>query len=681
MTRVCWLLALFILFSTSCLTALSQYAPPAPVEVDPAVLRQIDQRTDRLEREIKRLRLLNASKDNRGDPPFFPDVEIFHKAASSIRYHNEFYSKDSAAWTLAMIDRGLLRASQQARGETPWLLMPGMAVVRAYRSMVDGSLQPYAVTYPHDYGKVIRGADGKDKPKKWRVDVVLHGRAPKLTEVEFLNAHSTEEPAPKELNHIQIEIYGRGNNAYRWAGETDVNEAIANFLAGESFLGRALYIDPDKFVLRGFSMGGAGTWHLGLHQPSRWCVIGPGAGFTATHGYVKDLPEKLPAYQEACLSIYDAVDYAENAAMVPVVAYSGADDPQMAAAKAIEDRLKPLGIPMTHLVAPGLGHQFPPEWRQKAEAVIARFVEKGRPEYPKKVDFVTWTLKYPTCDWVEILRLGTHYQKATVHAEWKDGLNYKVSTSNVRALKIRLAPAAVLTPVQVAIDGENLLAAPQPIGGALALYLERRGGQWKSVLVEKLTAEQLRFPQKISGLTGPIDDAFMSPFLCVVGTGEAWHPGTAAYAEANLERFKKEWSKYMRGDLPVKNDIDVIPEDIAGKHLILFGDPGANTLIDQVLYGLPLKWTKEKITWNGKEYASADHIPVLIYPSPLQFDHYVVLNSGHTFHAEDFLKTNAMLYPRLGDHALLKHSSDAKKPLAVEVISAGLFDDFWKMQP
>ena len=45
------------------------------------------------------------------------------------------------------------------------------------------------------------------------------------------------------------------------------------------------------------------------------------------------------------------------------------------------------------------------------------------------------------------------------------------------------------------------------------------------------------------------------------------------YAAASLKRFQTEWAKYMRGDLPVKDDQDVTSEDIADKHLILFGDP------------------------------------------------------------------------------------------------------------
>src|SRR5262249_11230501 len=132
-----------------------------------------------------------------------------------------------------------------------------------------------------------------------------------------------------------------------------------------------------------------------------------------------------------------------------------------------------------------------------------------------------------------------------------------------------------------------------------------------------------------------IDDAFLSGFLCVRGTGKPWHERTEQYAVANLERFKEEWSKYFRGDLPIKDDSEVTPEDIAGKNLVLFGDPASNSLIAEVVGRLPIKWTKKSITFAGKEYDSAEHVPVLIYPSPLSLDRYVVLNSGHTFRGAD----------------------------------------------
>jgi pimeloyl-ACP methyl ester carboxylesterase len=642
-----------------------RYAPPVSVPLDEEAKKTMEERGDKLTRELREMR-------NVGVPDaLLVDIEVYRKAALWVLRHKEFYHKDAPAWTLKALDRGLLRASQQARGESPWLQQTGQAVVRGYRSQLDDSIQPYAVTFPADYGK--------DKQKKWRVDVVLHGCDPSLTEVSFLHKFRGDSPAPKDQDWVQLDLFGRGNNGYRWAGEADVIEAIDHFLNVEKQLNRDRLLDPTRVILRGFSMGGAGTWHLGLHRPERWCVIGPGAGFTTTHGYVKDLLEKLPPEQEACLHIYDAVDYAENAFNVPVVAYAGADDEQLQAARNIQERLKAFSIPMTFLVAPGVGHQFPPEWQKKAEAEYAKHLAKGRPEYPRRVRFVTWTLKYPGTDWVEIVTLDQHYQRALVDAEQTEE-GYTIKTANVRALHLSLGPGSTRQSIALTIDGQKVEAQPylpNPASVSLHVYLEKREGRWSSVLPERLVMDHVRHPQKTAGFQGPIDDAFTGPFLCVRPRAEGWHEATSRYAEASLERFREEWSRYFRGELLVKDDSEVTPQDIASKHLVLFGDPSSNSLIEQVLPGLPLKWTKENIMWEGKEYPTATHLPALIYPSPLASGRYVVLNTGHTFHAADFQDTNARLYPRWGDFALLKVTG-GKDPLGVDVVRSGLFDEFWR---
>jgi hypothetical protein len=647
------------------------YAPPPSQPPDAATLKAINQRQDRLSLILRGLRSRGVADSLRAD------VEVYLKAAEWITRHDEFYHKDAAAWTLDALDRGLLRAAQLSQGQAPWLEETGHAVVRGYRSAIDGSVQPYAVTRPADYGK--------DPHRKWRLDVVLHGRDTSLTEVKFLQQHTGESEAPKDQRWVQLDIFGRGNNGYRWAGERDVFEAADAFLATELYLGRQkaitpdraiLPIDLDRVVLRGFSMGGAGSWQIGLHYPDQWCALGPGAGFTSTHGYVKGLPDALPAYQEACLRIYDAVDYAENIYNVPVVAYAGADDPQLQAARTIEEKLRGTQAPLTVLVAPGLKHQFPKEWQQKAEAEYAKYVAKGRPAFPPRVRFETYTLKYPTCYWVEVLGLDRHYERAWVDAEQSDA-GCTVKTANVRDLHLSLPPGASQQPTAVTIDGQSLQVRPylRP-DGSLHLYLSKHGRSWSSVLPERLTTARLRRPQKAHNLQGPIDDAFMAPFVCVHGSGKPWHDEVQRYADAELRRFEEVWSKYLRGNLPVKEDTEVTPEDIATKNLVLFGDPGSNSLIGQVLSGLPLRWTPEEVSLAGTTAGAADHVPVLVYPSPLNAEHYVVFNSGHTFGAQDFRGTNALLYPRLGDYAILKPA--AKDGQAAEVVTAGLFDDFWQ---
>lgn len=644
------------------------FAPPPLEPPDEKTRDLIEQRTDQLETAVERLGKV-AVRD-----PGLADVEIFLRAAQRIVKHNEFY-KNGGKQTLQVLDQGLLRAAQAGRGQAPWLTSPaGLKVIRAYRSRIDGSLQPFAVTYPADY---------QDK-KAYRLDVVLHGRSDGLTEVGFIATHNAKD-APKDQKAVRIDVYGRGNNAYRWAGEVDVFEAVENFFAAETYAQRGGFVDPAKIVLRGFSMGGAGAWHIGLHRPDQWCVVNPGAGFTTTHGYApKDkVPEKLPNFLESCLRIYDAVDYVENAFNVPIVAYSGEEDKQKKAADEIETRLKKLELTRNfeHLIAPKTGHRIIPEYEEKLQKAFSKWAATPRPDYAEKVRFVTYTLKYPSCYWVELMGLDKHYQQARVEASRsKDEKGFVVKTTNVRILRLALWPGAIRTPIPVQIDGQEVIARPHKAAD-LFVYLEKQDGKWASVRPERLFVDRLRTPQKVAGLQGPIDDAFTAPFLCVKGTGTPWHERTAEYAEADLERFKKEWSKYFRGELPVKEDTEVTADDVAGRHLILFGDPSSNSLIAEALPRLPLKWTKKSITFDGKEYDSASHVPVLIYPNPLAADRYVVLNSGHTFHEAEFTGTNALLFPRLGDHAILKLSpqKDKNGPLTCEVQSAGLFDDFWRV--
>jgi predicted esterase len=654
------LTAASLIAATMSVALAQNYAPPPSQAPDAATLQTISEKT------LLLAQLLEANRRQGIGDPYLADAEIYHKAATWIVRRNEFYEPQAAVWTMEALDRGLLRARQLGQGDAPWLRQTGQATVRAYRSRVDGSVQPYAVTFPAGYGK--------DPARKWRLDIVLHGRDSSLTEGKFLHQHAGSRAAP-EQPFVQLDVYGRGNVAYRWAGETDVIEAIDNFLATERMLRREQLLDPARVVLRGFSMGGAGTWHLGLHSPSRWCLLGPGAGFTTTHGYAKGLPEHLSADQEACLRIYDAVDYAENVFDVPVVAYAGEQDPQLQAARAIEARLKPLDLSIKLLIAPGLGHRFPLEWQKKAEEAYAPFIARGRDAHPQRVRFVTYTMRYPSCAWVEILGLDRHYERALVDAEQTE-TGCIVKTTNVRAL--HLSPAGVGAAFELKIDDQIPVVRPTvQADGSQQLYLEKREGKWQGVLPQKLLTDRLRKPQKTAGSQGPIDDAFMDGFLCVRGTGAAWHDDVQKYADANLERFREEWEKYLRGSLPVKRDDEVTDEDIARRHLILFGDPGSNSIIAQVLDGLPLTWTKEQVRLGNKSFAAKEHVPVLIYPSPLNPSRYVVLNSGHTFHACVFRETNALLYPRLGAYAVLKVTGGDTP--GAEVVTAGLFDDYWRI--
>ena len=65
---------------------------------------------------------------------------------------------------------------------------------------------------------------------------------------------------------IVLHPFGRQCLGYKSAGEMDVLDAVDHVLARYN-------VDPDRIALMGFSMGGAGVWHLGAHYPDRWAVV------------------------------------------------------------------------------------------------------------------------------------------------------------------------------------------------------------------------------------------------------------------------------------------------------------------------------------------------------------------------------------------------------------------------
>lgn len=612
------------------------FETPKAVAIDAETLTKI-------EGKIEDLKVAIAGLPKVLGPGIREDVEVYLKAAEWIVRHGEFYAKDGGKQTLAVLDAGLERAKHAAKGEAPWEEITGKPVIRGYRSRIDGSIQPYSVVLPTDFTK---------KRGTWRIDIVLHGRNQTLTEVSFIRSKETAKAA-QPTDRITIEVYGRGNNAYRWAGEEDVHEAFADVASRDAVrTDKGWLFTSSPLFLRGFSMGGAGTWHIGLHHPSMFRAISPGAGFTTTHGYIKNLP-KLPDYQERCLAIYDAIHYAENAFNVPVIAYSGEKDGQKAAADNIENALKGFKEPLNfqHLVAPGLEHKQPPEWLAKIEAEFAKIDAKPKPTTPERVRFVTHTLRYPTCKWVTIEGLERHYDRSVVDAVPKDGI-VTVTTQNVS--RIRFGRDLELSSKFV-IDGQ---AVPK----SDSQTYEKRNGKW----AEAKPDAALR---KRPGLQGPIDDVFHTPFRVVGPTKAGW---IDAHTKASLARFGFEWDKFFRGTLPTK---------VHGEQSnLLFGDPASNPVVAAVLPKLPITWTAEKLVVNGVTYDPKTHVPVLIYPHPTMKGRYVVLNSGHTFRAADLKGTNALLYPRLGDWAVLKPNPTKADPAAADVVAAGLFDENWQFE-
>lgn len=653
----------FVLILITAVPSSAQNPAPQPLTIE---------QRDALEKQLRTLEgELKSTGEQTGRSTV--DAAIFAKGINwALSYDREFSAAD-----LALIHKAATRCQERITAiksnSPPWLTHRGKLTL-GYVSQIDQSAQPYGLIVPQGY----------DKARPIRLDVVLHGstRPVGLSELRFMARFDEGDrvnAVPPDQPFIELHPLGRVENCYRWAGETDVFEAIEDVC-------RRYNIDRDRIVLRGMSMGASGTWHLGLKHPDRFVALGPYCGYVDTHRFSETpLPNfvkigTLPEHQELALHMLDSVDYAANAGVVPAIACMGEKDIFFDAHVIMGQAFQKEGLTMVNLISPGTGHVIDPVTHAEQMRQIAGYVDKGLNRKPAKLRFVTWTLKYSRCDWLQILELEKHYSRAEFSAALMDDVLEIVEPQNITRFAIQVSQLPH-SPKLFRIGATELKVPDNLTAESPAIVVERRNKQWH--WGEPAAPGRTEFKGKRPGLQGPIDDAFTAPFLCVRGTGQAWNPAVQVYADASLKRFANEWRHYFRGDLPIKDDTDVTDEDLRTRNLILFGDPGSNAWIARTLPQLPLTWTKETVRIAGKDYAATHHVPAFIAPNPLPGgnEHYIVINSGHTFREAELAKVNYLLFPRWGDWAVLEIDPRraADQPATENVLQAGYFNEHWKL--
>jgi hypothetical protein len=599
----------------------------------------------RLDNEVKELgRRIAAAGDN----PLLADVRVLHKAVDFALRFGEFYdvAKDvaKADWALKLANERLGQLAAK-----PWTTQHG-SVVRGFVSAIDGSVQPYGLVIP----------DQLDLAKPAPLYVWLHGRGENSTDLHFLSGCANGKGEIHPDDTIMLHAFGRQCVGFKNAGEIDILEAIAHAQANYR-------IDPDRIVLMGFSMGGGGSKQTGAHYADHWAVLETGAGFAETARFCRIPADKMPPWYEQTLwGQYDVPGYVRNLFNIPVVAYSGEKDGQIQAARVLEEAYKEHGKVLTHLIGPDTQHKHHPETLKQVLALVKEAVVKGRDPNPAAVMLQTRTLRYSSMYWVQALGLEEHWKDSRVDATAGDQ-GIAVTTKNLTAL--RLTWPQLKAGSKVTIDGQALTLAAEPAKGAT---LVKNEGKWKQ-------GEPAAGLRKSPGLQGPIDDAFMAPFLVVVPSGKCRSDRVQRWVDAERLHAIDRWAAVMRADVRLKADKDVTPADIRDYHLVLWGDSAANSVLARLADKLPIAWDAKSITVGDKTYDASAFVPTLIYPNPLNPTRYVVLNSGLTCR-ETADNNNAQQNPKLPDWAVIDLAQDPDTNGPGGIADAGFFDEGWKLK-
>ncbi|GAA5506317.1 prolyl oligopeptidase family serine peptidase [Novipirellula caenicola] len=638
--------------------------PPAGIEIDQEVKDDLAAQIDHLDREIDAL--ADAESDSAS---WLPDIRVLTRAVRLAITQDRFYKKSETKEAAKLLDEAARRIAAVKSG------IRGLAVLRVsvrssdkpqtvvggFVSDIDDSVQPYGLVIPAGFHL------GATTPH--RLDVWLHGRGDTKTEIPFLIERMNKVGTYAPADTIVLHPFGRHCNAFKFAGETDVYEAMRH-------VQRILPIDHDRIAIRGFSMGGAGCWHLAAHDPLQWFAANPGAGFVDSivyQGWQSNPPFKITPVREKLLRWYDVLPWVTNLQNTHMVAYSGEVDKQRQAADRVVAAAKQAGFEFPYVIGAKMGHKVDEVSANEIDRQLAAVAAEPVPEPRPEIEFVTYTTRYAKADWLSVTGLEEHWSAGKVKAKIAAKDRLVVKTEGVTHVEFDFRKSAWPTTtddVDLIIDGGRFTVPDQSDAPGWQCRLVRGDGEWN---IDVSEPNGLR---KRPGLQGPIDDAFCDRFLFVLPTRPATHGEVQRWVNREQQYAQQRWRELMRGEVRVVKDVDLTEDQIKNNHLVCFGDFFSNRYLARIRRELPIQWTKETITVGDKTFDPATHAVAMCYPNPKNRAKYIVVNSGMTFR-EFSNVSNSRQIAMLPDWAVIDVQAEDDSMFPGKIAAEGFFNESW----
>jgi|GEM_PF-1339717 len=483
--------------------------------------------------------------------------------------------------------------------------------MRGYYSEIDGSLQGYALFAPENY----------DEQRPFPLVINLHGYDPSFSSWQenlFLPVFMPHATA--RGRYILANPFGRGNTMYQNIGEQDV-------LAVLNEVKRLYSIDENRIYLTGGSMGGAGTWWLGLSYPDRFAAIAPIMGPTEFAFWNKPAPAAMPPWRKFIYEKQSALPLAENALNLPVFCHHGVRDDivPIEQSRQMAKRLTELGYEINFVEHPEAAHGgFPPAMDYE---IYDWFENRQRNPNPQKVIYKSASLKHASAYWVSIHRFIDLLKFATIEAEITSPNVVEVKTDNVAEFSLTFSAELfnIAVPLALKINGQLAYQGPIPEARTLTLRAQLAPSQ-KIVAWSQADSASMGRLKKDATLAGPMVDVYNSGFMLVYGTIGSELESTVNQREA--QAFVEQWRSCQHSSCRIKKDVEVTAEDIANFNLLLLGNARSNAIVRKVNQSLLIRFERNSIIVGDKRFSGQDVGLAMIYPNPLNQSKYVMVLGG-----------------------------------------------------
>lgn len=469
---------------------------------------------------------------------------------------------------------------------------PNVARKVTFQSGIDGSVQYYgfvSASTPHD---------PENRPPG--VILSLHGAS-----VEGIGQANIYPPRP--WAHLAAPT-NRRPYGFDWEdwGRLDAMEVLDRVQADRK-------TDPRRVYLTGHSMGGHGTWHLGVTYPDRFAAIAPSAGWVSMFTYAgmrsPNDPSPIGQLLRRPGQPSDTLALVRNLAPMGVYVVHGDADENVPVdqARTMRTALGEFHADFAYYERPGAGHWWGNEccdWPPLMDFLRAR-------EQAEVTQEITFTTMNPGVSsryaWATIEAQDVLLEPSTIRLRDDPRIRrIQGTTTNVARLSLDVGRMEPGGPPRVNLDGQEITDLPAVAPG-LRLWFVREGQRWSH-------AEPPSPAQKGPHRNGPFKDVFRYRVQLVHGTKGTPEENAWALARA---RFDAETFYYRgNGAFDVLPDTAFNPGAEPDRNVVLYGNAETNAAWNPLLGTSPVQVTRKGVQ-AGDITIDGDALAILqIRPRP-----------------------------------------------------------------
>lgn len=541
---------------------------------------------------------------------------------------------------------------------------PSQQYRRTFLSDIDGSVQYYGV----------------------REGTAEEGRKPAM----FLSVHGAGVKAIGQAGSYKSKDWGhvvaptnRREFGFDWEdwGRLDAMEVLKEAEA-------RYQTDPQRTYLTGHSMGGHGTWYLGLTYPSRWAAIAPMAGWRSFFSYTNNPSAENHDPMEAMLERAEnpsrTLELIKNCTHQGVYIEHGDNDQNVPVREArfMRQQLGTFHPDFAYFEEPGGAHWYGVDHPNLFDYFKWHEVENVRdlgvlefrtacPGVSAQSYYITLYQQEQPFDFSGVVAKQTiRSRRQRRNDEEINKRKFEITTENLAVFRVDLAHCKGFQEVTMEVDGQGIDDLPWPQEDEV--WLKKVEGSWQPT--DPPHDPQEKNPQRYGGFK----DAFRHHMVFVYSTAGNDKENTWSY---NKARFDAE-TFYYRGN----GSIDIIPDSeftrdaYQDRSVIVYGNAATNSAWDLLLADCPVQVRRGELEM-GDRLVKADNLGVyMVRPRRDSAIASVGVISGSGIQGFQAVVPNQYFVAGTGYPDLMVVSPEMYARGSNGIVAAGYFGNDWSVQ-